>query len=125
VSGEAPGNRKAGAGARKIWFAYALVTVACALALLAAYVKACDDYDIGDRLRGLGRFTRQAMTILAFPLGLPAGLLADGPLHDACGCRDENEPCAIFVLWQAQFVALVAQIVLLRWLIARRFGRAA
>jgi hypothetical protein len=52
---------------------------------------------------------------------MPAGLLADGPLRAAFGCGDANEPCAIFVTWQVQFTALVAQIVFLRWLIARRF----
>ena len=50
-----------------------------------------------------------------------AGLLADGPLRATFGCGEANEPCAVFVTWQVQFAALVAQIVLLRWLIARRF----
>ena len=52
---------------------------------------------------------------------MPAGLLADGPLRATFGCGEANEPCAVFVTWQVQFAALVAQIVLLRWLIARRF----
>lgn len=121
MSGAAPAGRKPGAWARSLWLAYAVAAIAAALVLLAIYVNAYDDYDIGPRLRGLGRFTRRAMTILAFPLGLPAGFLAAGPLHDALGCGDENEPCAIFVIWQAQFAALVAQLALLRWLIARRF----
>jgi hypothetical protein len=60
------------------------------------------------------------MLALAFPLSLPASLLA-GPLEAAFGCGDESEPCAIFVMWQTFFAALVAQIVLLRWLIAKRW----
>jgi hypothetical protein len=120
VSG-APADMSAGAWARKLWLVYAVAAIAGAVVLLAIYVNAYDDDDIGDRLRGLGRFTRRAMFALTFPLGLPAGLLADGPLHDAFGCGGENEPCAIFVLWQTQFTALVAQIVALRWLVARRF----
>jgi hypothetical protein len=121
VNENAPADRKTGAWARKIWLAYTLIALAGALALLAVYVNAYDDYDIGDRLRGLGRFTRKSMSLLTFPLGMPAGLLADGPLRAAFGCGDANEPCAIFVTWQVQFTALVAQIVFLRWLIARRF----
>lgn len=109
-----------GALARRVWLAYALVTVAAALLIFTAYVNTYDDYDVGPRLRGLGRFTRQAMLALTFPLGWPARLLADGPLSAAFGCGDENDPCAIFVLWQTLFAALVAQIVLLRWAIARR-----
>jgi hypothetical protein len=119
VNGSAPADPETAAWARKIWLAYALVTIAGALALLAIYVDAYDDYDIGDRLRGLGRFTRRAMTLLTFPLGLPAGLVADGPLSGAFGCGGENDPCAIFVLWQAQFAALLAQIVGLGWLTRR------
>jgi hypothetical protein len=111
--------------ARKLWLAYAVSTVACALVLLAAYVNAYDDYDIGDRLRSLGRFARHAMDVITFPLGLPAGFLADGPLHNAFGCGDQNEPCAVFVVWQAQFTALVAQIAVFRWLLARRFSSGA
>lgn len=121
MSESAPADRKTGAWARKIWLAYTLITLAGALLLLAIYVNAYDDYDIGDRLRALGRFTRSSMSVLTFPLGLPAGLLADGPLHDAFGCGEPNEPCAIFVVWQAQFAALVAQIAVLRWFIGRRF----
>ncbi len=119
MSESAPAGPKGAASARKIWLAYALVTIAGALVLLALYVNAYDDYDIGDRLRGLGRFTRRAMNIVTFPLGLPAGLIADGPLKGAFGCGDENDPCAIFTLWQAQFAALVAQIVGLGWLTRR------
>jgi hypothetical protein len=120
VSGDAGRDRKARALARKIWLVYALATIASALVLLAAYVNVYDDYDVGERLRGLGRFTRRAMLALAFPSSLPAHLLT-GPLDAAFGCGDENEPCAIFVLWQTLFAALVAQIVLLRWLIGRRW----
>ncbi len=120
MNGEAERDRKAAALARKIWLIYAISTVATALVLLAAYVNTYDDYDVGERLRGLGRFTRRAMLALAFPLSLPAHLLA-GPLDAGFGCGDENEPCAIFVMWQTLFAALFAQIVLLRWLIGRRW----
>ncbi|MGJ0509544.1 MAG: hypothetical protein ACR652_20970 [Methylocystis sp.] len=114
MSEGAPTASSAGDRARKIWLAYAILAIAGALALLAIYVNAYDDYDVGDRLRGLGRVVRRAMAILTFPLGAPAGWLADGPLHDAFGCGEETAPCAIFVLWQAQFGALVAQVVLMR-----------
>jgi hypothetical protein len=119
VSESAPADRSAGAWARKIWLAYTLIALAGALTLLALYVNAFDDYDIGDRLRALGRFTRTSMSVLTFPLGLPAGLLADGPLRATFGCGEATEPCAVFVTWQVQFAALAAQIVFLRWLVAR------
>ncbi|WP_442755022.1 hypothetical protein ACNHKD_18895 [Methylocystis sp. JAN1] len=105
--------------ARKIWLFYAIATVAAGLVLLALYVNAYDDYDIGDRLRGVGRFARRAMTLLSFPLGPSVGLLADEPLERAFGCGDPNEPCAFFVHWNTRFAALVAQIGLLRWAVAR------
>ncbi len=114
MSGSADTDAKAGQLARKMWLFYALASVTTALVLLAAYVNGYDDYDVGPRLRGLGRFTRQAMLALGFPLSLPASLLAAGRLNAAFGCGDENEPCAIFVAWQTLFAALLAQIVLLR-----------
>jgi hypothetical protein len=83
-------------------------------------VNAYDDYDVGDRLRALGRFTRRAMLALGLPLSLPASLLT-GPLDAAFGCGDADEPCAVFVMWQTQFVALVAQVAGLRWWIGRRW----
>ncbi len=64
MSESAPADRETGAWARKIWLAYTLITLAGALVLLAVYVNAYDDYDIGARLRGLGRFTRRAMNIV-------------------------------------------------------------
>lgn len=122
MNGDAKAGRKPGALARKIWLGYAIATIALALVALAIYVNAYDDYDVSERLRALGRLTRRAMLFLSFPLGSPVGFLADGPLETAFGCGDENEPCAIFVNWQTHFVALVAQIVLLRWAIARAWG---
>lgn len=121
MSGAAETDARAGRLARNIWLFYALATIAAALALFAAYVNIYDDYDIGPRLRGLGRFTRQAMLALGFPLSFPVSLLAAGPLNVAFGCGDENDPCAIFVFWQTLFATLVAQIALLRWIIARRW----
>lgn len=110
--------------ARKIWLAYSIAAVAAALVLLAIYVNAYDDYDIGDRLRGVGRFARQVMALISAPLGPLAGLLADPPLERAFGCGDPNEPCAFFVNWNTRFAALVAQIILLRWAIGRWLNRA-
>ncbi|WP_363350866.1 hypothetical protein [Methylocystis echinoides] len=121
MSGDAEASGKAERLARKIWLLYAIATITAALVLLAIYVNAYDDYDVGERLRGLGRFTRRAMLILSFPISLPAGALAAGPLSGAFGCGDDNEPCAIFVIWQTLFVALAAQIVLLRLAIGRRW----
>lgn len=115
MSGNA-GDR--GALARKLWLFYALASMTAALVLLAAYVNVYDDYDVGPRLRGLGLFTRRAMLALSFPSSLPASLLTS-PLSAAFGCGDENDPCAIFVMWQTLFAALIAQIVLLRWAIGR------
>jgi hypothetical protein len=105
---------------RKIWLVYAGLATVAALVLLARYVNAYDDYDVGDRLRALGRFTRQGMGILTFPLGSLVGLVADAPLARAFGCGDPNEPCAIFADWNARFAALLVQIALMRWALARR-----
>lgn len=105
--------------ARKIWLAYSIATVVAALVLLAIYVNAYDDYDIGDRLRGVGRFARQAMALISAPLGPLAGFLSDAPLERAFGCGDPNDPCAFFSYWNTRFAALVAQIALLRLWIAR------
>ena len=109
-----------GAGAHKRWLFYTIATIAGALILLAIYVNAYDDYDVSDRLRGLGRFARSGMRALSFPLGLPVGALANAPLESALGCGDPNEPCAVFVDWHTHFAALVAQIVALRWWLSRR-----
>jgi hypothetical protein len=106
--------------ARRIWLVYALASIAAALALLAVYVNAYDDYDVGDRLRGLGLFTRRAMLILSAPIGLPLGALANPALAGVFGCGDENEPCAVFVDWNMRFFALVAQIVILRFVATRK-----
>jgi len=105
---------------RGAWLAYAIATVALSIAVLAIYVTAYDDYDLSERLHATGRFTRQAMRAVSFPLGAPTGWLLNPPLEKSFGCGDENEPCAVFVAWNTHFAALLAQIVLLRWLIARR-----
>lgn len=110
-----------GARVRKVWLLYALAAVAASLVVLSIYVNTYDDYDVGDRLRGVGGFARQAMTALSFPLGPTIGLLADPALERAFGCGgDANDPCAIFVMWNTHFAALVAQIALLRWALGRR-----
>lgn len=123
MNGDTANGGEPGALARKIWLVYVIAAVSATLVLLAIYVNAYDDYDVSDRLRGFGRFTRQGMALLSFPLGLPVGLLADQPLQRAFGCGDANEPCAVFVFWHVRFAALAAQIVLLRWAIARRWGK--
>jgi len=105
---------------RFAWLAYAIAAVALSIAVLAIFVKAYDDYDLSDRVRATGRFARQAMRALSFPLGAPTGALLNPPLEKSFGCGDENEPCAIFVDWNTHFAALLAQIVMLRWLIGRR-----
>jgi hypothetical protein len=104
---------------RVAWLAYAIATVALSFAVLAIYVNAYDDYDLSERLRATGRFARQAMQALSFPLGAPVGWLLDPPLEQSFGCGDENEPCAIFVNWNTHVAVLLAQIVLLRWLIRK------
>jgi hypothetical protein len=105
---------------RVAWLAYAIATIALSIAVLAIYVTAYDDYDLSERLRATGRFARQAMRAVSFPLGAPVGWLLDPPLEKSFGCGDENEPCAIFVNWNTHFAALLAQVVLLRRLIRRR-----
>jgi hypothetical protein len=110
VSGEAGASN----WARKAWLIYALATVAGALLVLAIYVNAYDDYDVSERVRTLGRFTRRAMRFLCAPLGPLFGALANPALEKAFDCGDENEPCAVFVDWNVGFFALVAQIILLR-----------
>jgi hypothetical protein len=104
---------------RAAWLVYAMATVSLSIAVLAIYVTAYDDYDLSERLRATGRFTRQAMQALSFPLGAPVGWLLDPPLEKTFGCGDEKEPCAAFVDWNTHFAALLAQIVLLRWLIRK------
>ncbi|MGJ0502948.1 MAG: hypothetical protein ACR65X_04235 [Methylocystis sp.] len=104
---------------RAAWVAYAIATVALSIAVLAIYVNAYDDYDLSERLRATGRFVRQAMRALSFPLGA-IGALLNSPLEKSFGCGDANEPCAVFVDWNMRFAALLAQIILLRWLIRRR-----
>jgi hypothetical protein len=105
---------------RVAWLAYAIATVALSIAVLAIYVNAYDDYDLSERLRATGRFARQAMRALSFPLGAPISALFNSPLEKSFGCGDANEPCAVFVDWNMRFGALLAQIILLRWLIRRR-----
>jgi hypothetical protein len=105
---------------RVAWLAYAIATVALSLAVLAIYVNAYDDYDLSERLRAAGRFARQAMRAVSFPLGAPIGWLLDPALEKSFGCGDEYEPCAIFINWNTHVAALLAQIVLLRRLIQRR-----
>jgi hypothetical protein len=104
---------------RVAWLAFAIATVALSIAVLAIYVTAYDDYDLSERLRATGRFLRQAMYALSFPLGAPVGWLLDPPLEKSFGCGDANEPCAAFIAWNTHFAALLAQLVLLRWLIRR------
>lgn len=106
--------------ARKFWLAYAAIAVVGSFIILTIYVNAYDDYDISDRLRATGRFARQAMRLFSFPLGFPFAALANGPLEKSFGCGDENEPCAVFIDWHTHFAAVLAQILMLRWLIFRR-----
>jgi ethanolamine utilization microcompartment shell protein EutL len=83
---------------RVAWLAYALATVALSISVLAIYVNAYDDYDLSERLRATGRFARQAMRALSFPLGAPIGALLNPPLEKSFGCADANEPCAVFAI---------------------------
>ena len=119
MSGAPPQNRRWRL-LRVAWLAYAIATVTLSIAVLAIYVTAYDDYDLSERLRAAGRFSRQAMGALSFPLGTPVGWLLEPSLEKSFGCGDANEPCAVFVDWNTHFAALLAQIVLLRWLIGRR-----
>ena len=118
MTGEAPSPR--GRFARSLWLAYAILTVLCAFAVLAIYVNTYDDYDVSDRLRAAGVFLRRSMNVLSFPLGWLVGALTKAPLAAVFGCKAPEAPCSLFIDWQTRFVALLAQIVLLRWVIARR-----
>lgn len=120
MSGDASTSGAWSRAARTAWLIYTVIAIASALVVLAVYVNTYDDYDISERLRATGRFARTAMRVLSFPLGLPVGALANGPLESALGCGDLNEPCSVFVDWHTHFAAIVAQIVLLRRLVARR-----
>ncbi len=102
-----------------IWLAYTAIAIVGALTLLAIYVNIYDDYDVSDRLRAAGALTRRVMWVLSLPLGLPVGALASTPMEAAFGCGEAREPCAVFVDWNLRFATIVAQIVLLRWLVAR------
>lgn len=106
--------------ARNLWLAYASVTIVGALTVLAIYVNIYDDYDVSDRLRAAGRFLRQTMNVLSFPLGWGVGALTNEPLGWVFGCGTPDAPCSILVEWQTRFIALLAQIIALRWYITRR-----
>lgn len=108
-----------GGFAGKLWLAYAVITILCSLAALAIYVNTYDDYDVSERLRATGLFMRRAMSVLSFPLGFVFAL-TDEPLQRAFGCEGAEAPCSLFVAWHTRFAAVLAQIALLRWLVARR-----
>lgn len=105
--------------ANTLWLIYTAAAIAGALLVLTIYVNAYDDNGLTERLRGLGAFVRRAMGVLSFPLGLPLGALANTPLERIFACEAANEPCGVFIDWWTHFSALLAQIVILRWL-ARR-----
>ncbi|MCX7898997.1 MAG: hypothetical protein N2444_02735, partial [Methylocystis sp.] len=66
-------------------------------------------------------FQRRSMEVLAFPFGTLIGALANGPLEKLFSCGDPTEPCGVFVNWWTHFIALAAQIVVLRSFV-RRFS---
>jgi hypothetical protein len=57
------------------------------------------------------------MQVLSFPLGYPLGAAANPFLEQYFGCAALDEPCAIFIDWWTHFAAILAQIIIFRWLI--------
>ncbi len=106
--------------ADKAWLLYSAAAIGGALVVLAIYVNAYDDNGLTEKLRLLGGFTRRAMRVLSFPLGLPFGAVANGFLENAFGCAEPDEPCGVFVDWWTHFFAVLAQALLLRFALRRR-----
>ncbi len=105
--------------ASRLWLVYAAATIFGSLLILAIYVNAYDNTGVTERLRATGAFTRTAMQVFSFPLGLPMGAGANLFLERRFGCANPNEPCAVFVDWWTHFGAVLAQVVLLRWFLRR------
>ncbi len=105
--------------APNLWRVYTAATILGSLLSLAIYVNAYDDYGLTERLRAVGGFTRTAMHIISFPLGLPLGAMANPLFERIFRCDEPNEPCAAFIDWWTHFAALLVQVVILRWF-ARR-----
>jgi hypothetical protein len=108
-----------GGFAHKAWLIFSAATILGSLTILAIYVKVYDDYGLTDRLRAVGGFTRQAMGIASFPLGLPIGAIADNPLEQIFDCGASNEPCGVFIAWWTHFTAVIVEVFLLRELVRR------
>jgi hypothetical protein len=108
-----------GGFAHKAWLIFSAATILGSLTILAIYVKVYDDYGLTDRLPALGRFTRQAMGVASFPLGLLLGAIADNPLKQIFDCGASNDPCDVFIAWWTHFTAVIALVFLLRGLVRR------
>ena len=104
--------------ASKLWFYYTIATVVVSLLVLAIFVNAYDNTGVTARLSAMANFTRTAMRVLSFPLGLPSSA-ADPFLQRSFACDAQSEPCATFIDWWTHFGALVLQIALLRWIVGR------
>lgn len=105
--------------ARTLWLAYTVATILGSLVVLAIYVNAYDDNGRTEQLRAIGNFTRWAMRIISFPLGLPLGAATNWPFERTFACEAPGEPCGVFIEWWTQFVSLLIQVFLLRWLVRR------
>jgi hypothetical protein len=106
--------------ASRLWLIYMIAAILGSLVVLAMYVGAYDNTGVTERLRAMGAFTRMAMRILSFPLGLPLGAAANHFLEPNFGCAPSDEPCAIFIDWWTHFAAILVQIIIFRGLIRPR-----
>jgi hypothetical protein len=109
--------------ASTLWLIYTAATILGSLVFLAIYVNVYDNTGVTERLRATGAFTRTAMRVLSFPLGFPLGAATNPLLERNFGCAALEEPCATFIDWWTHFAAVLAQVILFRWLI--RLSRAA
>jgi hypothetical protein len=106
--------------ASKLWLIYTIAAILGSLAVLATYVNEYDNTGVTQRLRAAGAFTRMAMQVLSFPLGLPLGAAANPILERYFGCSvPGEEPCATFIDWWTHFAAILVQVLLLGWLVRR------
>jgi hypothetical protein len=103
--------------ASRLWVIYTTAAILGSLLVLAIYVSAYDNTGVTERLRATGAFTRTAMQVLSFPLGLPLGAAADPFLERSFGCAALDEPCATFIDWWTHFTAVLAQIIIFHRLI--------
>ena len=78
--------------ASRLWLIYTAAAIVGSLLVLAIYVSAYDNTGVTERLRATGAFTRTAMQVLSFPLGIPIGARRTLSLNAALVARPWTNP---------------------------------